>query len=233
MIVCDAYSVTLQQNGVAPSPKPAASQTSDKHRPTPNGVSALPSSDSRRDGQPASNALATPRAQSINGKSDRPATPSNSSKSAMDRYYVLQVLPISCSESILSEVYLGLKESSALGRTKIASRPRLMAKASPLRGQTLWTWILRLQHPKTIRPIRFHNQTQGLHDSELDLPPALGKLHSLQPLTHEYQPLLQERHPDPVDQHPRLPCSVPGNPLDHLDRGSMTSRPQGTLCHRP
>ncbi|KAL4082005.1 transcription factor/nuclear export subunit protein 2-domain-containing protein [Scleroderma yunnanense] len=78
--------VAPKQNGAVASPK-AVPQSSDKHRPTHalNGVSTLASSDSRRDGHlPSANASATPRVQTINGKPDRPSTPANSSKSAMD-----------------------------------------------------------------------------------------------------------------------------------------------------
>ncbi|KAI6105439.1 transcription factor/nuclear export subunit protein 2-domain-containing protein [Pisolithus sp. B1] len=81
----------LKQSGVAGSPKPP-SQLPDKPRATQATGSgpAPPSTDSRRDGPTVAPSIPTaPRAQAANGSSqmghDRPSTPANSTKLAMDR----------------------------------------------------------------------------------------------------------------------------------------------------
>ncbi|KAI6047038.1 transcription factor/nuclear export subunit protein 2-domain-containing protein [Pisolithus marmoratus] len=77
-----------KQNGVIASPKPA-SQLPDKARAT-QGTSTVPtpsSTDTRRDGLVATPNIPTaPRAQTANGSAqmDRPSTPTNSTKLAMD-----------------------------------------------------------------------------------------------------------------------------------------------------
>ncbi|KAH7888047.1 transcription factor/nuclear export subunit protein 2-domain-containing protein [Phlebopus sp. FC_14] len=75
----------------SPKPQPSTLLTAEKSRPpqVPNGVSSSALSESRREaGTPLPNAPSAPRAQSTNGLPsavhDRPATPANSAKLAMD-----------------------------------------------------------------------------------------------------------------------------------------------------